>query len=293
MERVLNSSEAVSSRQEKHTLTDKEFRFLCQLVYKSSGIVLDERKREMVYRRLMRRTRELKVASFTEYCQLLKDNHNAEVDNFINAITTNLTSFFREKHHFDYLEQEFLPSVLNKHRRSDDSKRLRIWSAACSTGEEPYSIAISLLSVLGNNSRSWDAKILATDIDSNVVATAQSGVYVDDRISDLDKTLAQKWFVKGTGNNEGFIRTHQNLQDIITFKQLNILHDWPMSGPFDVIFCRNVMIYFDKETQNRLLPRFYDILTPGGILFLGHSESIQKDSINFEFKGKTIFRKPL
>jgi len=279
-------------RANKYTLSDREFGFICKLVYDSTGIVLDERKREMVYRRLMRRTRELRLDSFSDYCTLLKNEEALELPNFTNAITTNLTSFFRESHHFDHLRDVMLPDMLKQQRRQSDGRRLRIWSSACSTGEEPYSTAITLLEALGAEISSWDARILATDLDSNVVATGSAGVYKEDRIKDLDPALKRKWFHEGIEDNRGFVKVDKRMSQLITFKTLNLLHDWPMQGPFDVIFCRNVLIYFDKETQYKLILRYFDLLRPGGLLFLGHSESMPKEISQFEFLGKTMFRRP-
>ena len=241
----------------------------------------------------MRRIRELKLASFTDYCDLLKNNDEHELPKFINAITTNLTSFFRESHHFDYLGEKFIPEILRHNRRKNDSgKRLRIWSSASSTGEEAYSIAITLMESMKSELGSWDARILATDLDTDVINKGVSGVYRSDSISDLKPGIKKRWFNKGSGDNKGFVKVDSELSELICFKQLNLLHDWPIKGPFDVIFCRNVLIYFDRETQEKLIPRFYNLLRPGGILFLGHSESILKESEKFESLGKTIYRRP-
>lgn len=243
----------------------------------------------MLYRRLMRRTRELKLTSFSAYCNLLKAEDAEELPKFINAITTNLTSFFRENHHFDYLRDHFLPSCL----ASGHSKRLRIWSAGCSTGEEPYSIAITLHESLGTQLANLDAKILATDLDSDVVATGAQGVYRMDRIKDLSAERQKKWFSKGSGDNDGFVKVSPALRQLITFKQLNLLQNWPMQGPFDIIFCRNVVIYFDKPTQQQLFSRYFDLLRPGGMLILGHSENLASQQKFFRMLGKTMFQKPL
>jgi chemotaxis protein methyltransferase CheR len=283
------------NRTKQYSLSNSEFKFICQLVYDSSGIVLDERKREMLYRRLMRRTRDLGLSSFSEYCQLLKSGSEDEFPQFINAITTNLTSFFRESHHFDYLRKNFIPEMLRQNRSTPNkqSNRLRIWSSACSTGEEPYSIAITLIQAMGSALVNWDARILATDLDSDVIATAKSGIYKNERLEELDEKMQKKWFHKGSGGNSGLAKVDPRLPALITFKQLNLLESWPMNGPFDIIFCRNVLIYFDTETQGNLISRYRELLKPGGILFLGHSENIPKDQAQFEFMGRTIFRKPL
>ena len=275
-------------RSARHSLSEAEFRFICKLVYDQTGIVLDERKREMLYRRLMRRIREIKLDSFSAYCDLLEANDENELPQFINAITTNLTSFFREIHHFNYLREQYLPKLIND---AGNHRRLRIWSAGCSTGEEPYTIAITLMETMGAQLSGWDAKILATDLDSDVVATGSAGIYRADRIEDLSTERQQKWFQCGKGNNAGYIKVNPKLRELITFKQLNLLHEWPMKGPFDIIFCRNVVIYFDKPTQAKLFSRYHGLLKPGGLLILGHSENLNQNAHMFGHIGKTMFLK--
>ncbi len=277
-----------TQRPAEYSLSDAQFKFICDKVYDMTGIVLDERKREMVYRRLMRRTRELKLRSFDAYCRLLLDDGGVEIPNFTNAITTNLTSFFRESHHFDYLAETFLPHHVEKYRHT---YRLRIWSAACSTGEEAYSLAITLLDSPVDLTSNWDVKILATDLDTDVLSKAKAGVYNDDRIESLPKPMIKKWFRKGTGSRLNQVKVSPDLTSLITFKQLNLLHQWPMQGPFDVIVCRNVLIYFDKPTQEKLIHRFHQILRPGGLLILGHSESLSKSQTEFRLMGRTVFEK--
>lgn len=275
-------------------LTDNDFNFICEFVYQLTGIVLNENKREMVYRRLTRIVRDRNLHSFSDYCQLLREQGAQEKDYFINAITTNLTSFFREQHHFDYLATEELPKLMaNKNVQANGKKRLRIWSSASSTGEEPYSIAITILETMRSVISDWDVKILATDIDSNVLATGKAGVYEHRRIENIKEDFKHKYFKRGCGENENNIRINKELSDLITFKKLNLLHEWPMKGPFDVIFCRNVIIYFDKPTQQELFARYYDLLAPGGLLMLGHSENLGDYQKHFDNVGRTIFRKPL
>ena len=280
----------MSDRNNNARLKEKDFKFICEYVYDVAGIVLGESKKEMVYRRLTRIVRERSLPSFTAYCQLLRNEPEKEKDYFINAITTNLTSFYREKHHFDYLKMHEFPSLLAKNK---DSKRVRLWSSASSTGEEPYSLAItayeSFASVLSN----WDVKLLATDIDSNVLRQAKSGIYDKRRIEDLPKKIKDKYFRNGSGENTDKVKVTNNIQSLITFKQLNLLHEWPMSGSFDVIFCRNVIIYFDKTTQQDLFDRYYSQLKPGALLMLGHSENLGDHQKYFENVGRTIFRKPV
>jgi len=256
--------------------------------------VLNDSKKEMLYRRLTRIVRERKLNTFSEYCQLLREQGEKEKDFFINAITTNLTSFFRENHHFEYLTDEELPALLkNKRVGSNGKKRLRVWSCASSTGEEPYSIAITLFEAMKNELPQWDIKILATDIDSNVLAKGKAGIYDATRIEEIPHKLKQEYFFQGCGKSSQSVKVHDKLRNLITFKHLNLLHDWPMKGPFDAIFCRNVIIYFDKKTQQELFARYYEMLAPGGLLFLGHSENLGNYQQYFSNVGRTIFRKPI
>lgn len=277
-------------RERAFRLTDNEFKFICQFVYDVAGIVLNDSKREMVYRRLTRIIRDRKLPSFSEYCHLLKNNVEQEKTYFINAITTNLTSFFREQHHFDYLIKTEFPSLLKK---NNQKKRIRIWSSASSTGEEPYSISIAAYETFKSYLSNWDIKILATDIDSDVLADGKFGVFDRRKIEDIPEQYKKLYFHKGTGVNADKVKIDEKLQRLLTFKQLNLLHDWPMKGPFDIIFCRNVIIYFDKATQQDLFARFYELLSPGGLLILGHSENLGNYQKYFENVGRTIFRKPL
>lgn len=281
------------NREEAMQLNNEDFSFICKFVYESTGIVLNDSKREMLYRRLTRIVRERKLNTFADYCQLLRDKEDEEKDFFINAITTNLTSFFRENHHFEYLTNEELPILIkNKSVSANGKKRLRIWSSASSTGEEPYSIAITVLETMKSEALQWDIKILATDIDSNVLAKGKSGVYDINRIEEIPQHIKKNYFLHDGDASNKSVKVHDKLKKIITFKQLNLLHEWPMKGPFDVIFCRNVIIYFDKKTQLELFSRYYQMLAPGGLLFLGHSENLGDYQKYFSNVGRTIFRKP-
>jgi chemotaxis protein methyltransferase CheR len=269
------------------TFTERDFARLRTLVNQHTGIVLSEAKHELVYSRLARRLRPLGLESFAAYCDLLEAGDTDELGQFVNAITTNLTAFFREDHHFAYLATTVLPALL---REKAGKRRLRLWSAGCSTGEEPYSLAMVLRETLPPT-ESWDVKILATDIDSNVLATARLGVYSTDRVSGLSPQRLHRWFQKGQGAHAGAVRVVPALQELIAFRQLNLMHTWPMQGPFDAIFCRNVVIYFDKATQRQLVERFADVLDQRGHLFVGHSESLFKLTERFEPLGKTIYRR--
>ena len=277
-------------RDSASSLSDNDFDFICQFAYQQAGIVLNENKREMVYRRFARIIRERKLNSFAQYCQLLRDNPEQEQRYFINAITTNLTSFFREQHHFDYLAEHEIPKILVENARK---KRIRVWSSASSTGEEPYSIAITFAETMKDKINHWDVKILATDIDCNVLNTGKEGIYEYRKIAGLPENYIKKYFVKLAQSKEDKYQVHKNIQKLITFKQLNLLHQWPMKGPFDIIFCRNVIIYFDKKTQQELFERYNKMLKPGGLLILGHSENLGTYQQYFDNVGRTIFRKPL
>ena len=272
------------------TFTGADFRFIRDLVAERTGIVLSENKRDLVYGRLSRRLRELGLLCFRDYCSLLEKGESDEMVQFVNAITTNLTSFFREDHHFEFLGKTLLPALLEKKLKNNLPRRLRIWSAGCSTGEEPYSIAMVLKEVLGRDDK-WDARILATDLDTKVLEKASSGVYEQQRVEGLTKNRLQRWIKKGSGNNAGKVRVSPELQEIITFKQLNLMNDWPMSGPFDLIFCRNVVIYFNKPTQQVLFDRYAGLLDEDGHLFLGHSETMFQKTDRYRLIGKTIYQK--
>ena len=266
-------------------LADGEYEFLRTFVYDHSGISLGEEKRQLLYSRLSKRLRKLSLSGFKEYCQLLKAGDKDEVLYFTNAITTNLTSFFRESHHFDYLANTVLPDLM---KLKSDSRKIRIWSAGCSTGEEPYSIAMTVKKVVP---ASWDVKILATDLDSNVVATGHAGVYDLERVEGMDKALLKKWFKKGSGVNKGKAIVNEELKSIVSFRQLNLMKDWPMKGLMDIIFCRNVVIYFDRPTQSVLFNRYAKVMHPDGRLFVGHSESLLKVTDQFDLIGNTVYKK--
>ena len=269
-----------------YDLSDAEFSRLRGLVYKHTGIALSDAKRELVYGRLSKRLRSLGMSSFSEYCGMLEGAHTDELQELTNAITTNLTSFFREKHHFEQLAAEVLPPM---QRAADNRRRLRVWSAGCSTGEEPYSIAITLREALAA-SRDWDVKLLATDIDSKVVATAQAGSYRSDRFKGMSADRVKRWFPSPAGQPDQGVASPE-LKSLITFRQLNLLNPWPMKGPFDVIFCRNVVIYFDKETQRTLFERMAALQKPGGWLFIGHSENLFNVSQRYKLEGRTAYRR--
>lgn len=269
--------------------SDRDFNTIRQLVSRHTGISLSEAKRDMVYSRLARRLRRLELDSFKQYCQLLEnDETDGELGHFTNAVTTNLTSFFREPHHFEYLGNTLLPELL---RVRSNERQLRIWCAGCSTGEEPYSVAMTLQENLPRNC-DWDIKILATDLDTNVLDTARRGVYAEDRMRNVGDRRQRRWFKRGRNENTGLLQVKPELQQMITFKQLNLMGNWPMKGLFDIIFCRNVIIYFDKPTQSKLMERYAKQMADHGKLFLGHSETLYRVTDCFKLMGQTIYEKP-
>jgi len=276
---------AVLNLQEREfQLTDADFARIQRLLKERSGIDVGAGKRMLVYGRLTRRLRALKLDNFSEYLKLVEDPSSEEARSFLNALTTNVTELFREEHHFDLLRERVVPEMLQAR-----SNRLRIWSAGCSLGDEPYSIALtlSLIPDLTN----WDIKILATDIDSDVLAQASSGVYAAERIEKL-KPQVRALFTRGVGKNAGLAKVRSQVRDLITFKQLNLHDAWPMRGPFDVIFCRNVIIYFDTPTRERLVRRYAEMLRPGGYLCLGHSEAPTAGKVrSLQACGRTAFVK--
>jgi len=264
---------------------DKDFNRVKTIVYDYAGIDLNESKKNLVYNRLSKRIRFLNMQTVSEYLDFVEAQGEAEFVHLINAITTNLTFFFRENHHFEYLINTVIPGLVSQ---NSAKKKIRIWSAGCSTGEEPYSIAIALKEAVPMG---WDAKVIDTDLDSNVVNTGQRGVYKDDRLKGVSEERKTRWFLKGSGSQEGYVKVKPELQDIIEFGQLNLMDEWPLKDAIDVIFCRNVVIYFDKPTQSKLFNRYADRLPNNGHLFIGHSESLYKVCDRFELLGQTIYKK--
>lgn len=265
--------------------SDQDFGRIKKIVYDYAGIDLNESKKNLVYNRLAKRIRFLNQNSFKEYIDYVERIGKEEFVHLINAITTNLTFFFRENHHFEFLADTVIPELLKK---NSASKKIRVWSAGCSTGEEPYSIAIVLKEAVPAG---WDAKVIATDLDSNVVQTATDGVYAIDRLKGVTEARKKRWFMKGKGAMEGKVKVKKELQEVIQFGQLNLMEDWPIRDAIDVIFCRNVVIYFDKPTQSRLFDRYAERLPMGGHLFIGHSESLYNVCDRFELLGKTIYKR--
>lgn len=261
--------------------SDEDFRIIRELLYDKTGIALTAVKNHMAYARLAKHVRRLGVANFADYLALLRSPDGAhEWEHFINALTTNLTSFFREQHHFEILQQHAM-------QHADRGEAYRVWSSASSTGEEPYSIAMTLDPAV----RSGNYHIVASDIDTNVLKKAAGGVYALDRIAKLSDQQLKQFFLRGRGQNEGKVKIKSGLMRNMEFRQINLVdRSWPQLGMFDVIFCRNVLIYFDKPTQAGILEHFAQYLKPHGLLLLGHSENIQHITDTFSPCGKTAYR---
>jgi len=263
-------------------MTERDFDQISALALKHTGIVLGRHKANMVYGRIARRLRQLGYRTFAEYLSFLNDNFRDESTNFINLITTNLTSFFRESHHFDFLRDTVIPEL-----KSKSDKQIRIWSSGCSIGQEAYTIAFTLAEA--NMSSSFDVKILATDLDSNVLNTGNQGIYPADSLMTVPDDIVEKYFEKNRSGNQ--VRVKKAMRELVHFKRLNLLEEWPMKGKFDVIFCRNVVIYFNRDTQKVLFNRFGDYLPTGGYLIIGHSESLNGLTDRFKPVGNTIYQK--
>jgi chemotaxis protein methyltransferase CheR len=265
-------------------LTQRNFDQIASTLRAQSGIALTPAKATLVYSRLAKRLRKLGFQDFDQYCAFVESEAGAdERSEMLAALTTNVTRFFREPHHFDHLRQKVLPALVNVAR---DGGRVRIWSSACSTGEEPYSIALTVLEALPDAAR-YDVRILATDIDPKVVAAARAGRYRADAVEPIPPALRERWLNKESGA-DAMWQVSDALRQLITFNELNLIGEWPMRGRFDIIFCRNVVIYFEDETQAAIWTRFRDKLTPQGRLYIGHSERI--DVPGFLSDGLTIYR---
>ena len=281
-----NTTKQVSKHEtgKEFDFTRADFERVRGLIYERAGISLADSKQEMVYSRLARRLRANGIASFASYLDALEAGRMpAEWESFTNALTTNLTSFFREAHHFPLLAEHAL-----KARAAHGGAPLTIWCSASSTGEEPYSIAMTVCEAF--DTLTPPVQIIATDIDTNVLATASAGVYPIERVDKMDAARLRRFFLKGKGAQEGLVRVRPELRQLITFRQLNLLADgWDVKGPFDAIFCRNVMIYFDKATQRKILSRFVPLMKPDALLFAGHSENFLYVSDALRLRGKTVY----
>jgi chemotaxis protein methyltransferase CheR len=261
--------------------TDADFDRVQALIYQRAGISLHDGKHAMVYSRLSRRLRETGHRSFKEYLAWLEQHDGPEWQEFVNALTTNLTSFFREQHHFE---------IFANHLKSRPAGAAwRVWCNAASTGEEPYSIVITATEALGPRA---NFSLTASDIDSKVLATAAQGVYRLEGLKGLSPERMQRFFMRGKGSNDGMARVKPELQHMIQFVSVNLIRDdWPFREPFDVVFCRNVMIYFDAPTQRKVLERIHRVMAPGSLLFVGHAENFSESRDIFVLRGKTVYER--
>jgi chemotaxis protein methyltransferase CheR len=278
----LQSGPEVSDPSREFIFSDADFRSLVQLAKDAAGISLADNKRNLVYTRVSRRLRTLGFSAFRQYREYLAGNQE-ELESFINAISTNLTKFFRESHHFDHFrEGVVLPRAARR------GSRFRVWSAGCSTGEEPYTIASVLRREIADPER-YDIRILATDIDTDVLSKAASGEYPVRGIEDVPRQY-RDFFERGSRDANSMF-AGEAIRSLISFRRLNLIAPWPFGGKFDVIFCRNVMIYFDAATKSDLITRFTDALRPGGFLYIGHSESLLGSHPDLQLVGRTIYRR--
>ncbi len=260
--------------------TVADFERVRKLIYEHAGIALSSAKQDMVYSRLARRLRETRLRTFGEYLALLERGDKAEWEKFVNSLTTNLTSFFREPHHFPILAEHL--------KKLQGRPSIKIWCCASSTGEEPYSIAMTVVEAF--NSFNVPVSIVASDLDTSVLATAAKGVYTRDRVERLSPDRLNRFFLKGGPGQEGTYAVRPELRRLVTFQRINLLEpNWSVRGPLDALFCRNVMIYFDKPTQYKILKRFAPLMDAGGLLFAGHSESFLHAADVFRSQGKTVY----
>jgi chemotaxis protein methyltransferase CheR len=269
----------------EYSITQEEFERFRTLIYDESGISLSEQKKSLLASRLSKRLRDLGLETFSAYYDhVTNDSSQDEFTRLLDLVSTNKTDFFREQKHFDFLRDEILPKLATE-------KRIRIWSSACSTGEEPYTIAMTLFDGVQNPAQ-WDFKIMASDLSTRVLAKAVSGVYDEDRFRDVPPDTLKRHFLRGRGDSAGLFRVKPHLASMIQFRRLNLMDgQFPIKTPLDLIFCRNVMIYFDRPTQETLVNKFYRYLKPGGHLFIGHSESLQWVTHPFKSLAPTIYQK--
>ena len=272
-------------------ITDAEFELFRKLIYNKSGINLSPEKKSLIQTRLIKRLHLRNCETFSQYYRYIKnDAAGEEMIAMLNAISTNLTKFFREEEHFNFLNNKVLPDLISQKRKNVERK-LRVWSAGCSSGEEAYSLCITVLRHI-DTPLVWNIKILATDISTDILQMAAEGVYEIDKISNLPKELLNEYFVKDNAGYNNCYKVTPLLRDIITFRRLNLIDEtYPFKGKFDFIFCRNVMIYFDKKTQEGIVNRFYNYLEDGGYLFIGHSESLNGVKSPFQYELPAVYRK--
>lgn len=273
-------------------ISDEDFKIISKLIYEETRILMSEHKKALVTARLSKRLKALNLSTFIEYVKFLESpNGSEELINFINAVTTNKTDFFRENKHFEYMKNVFLPQWERDYEEGK-VKNLRIWSSACSTGEEPYTILITLFEYFGHKMDKYDIKVLASDIDTNVLNHANAGIYREDVVKPIEMSLLKKYFLKGTGENQGKYKVKDMFRDYIVFKQVNLKDPhFDINTHFDLLFCRNVIIYFDKEFQRDLFTRFYNYLKTDALVFIGHSETLFGVSDKYKYVTSNVYKK--
>ncbi len=277
---------SLEQRNREFDFNTDDFRFLAKLVNTKTGIMLPEHKQNMMYSRVARRLRALGMTTFKEYCAFVESKKGeSELVELVNAMTTNLTKFFRESHHFDHLKEQVLTPLLT----AGGNRRVRLWSAGCSAGMEPYSIAMTACDAL-QEARGWDLRILATDIDTNMLDHGKAGIYKAKDVAEIPKHYQKRYTVPVKGDKD-HAKMADRLRELIAFKELNLLENWPMRGGFDAAFCRNVVIYFDKDTQRVLFDRMADMIKPGGYLYIGHSENLMGVTDRFRLQGRTVYQR--
>ena len=270
--------------------TGADFDLIAKMLYDETGINLQKSKATLVYSRLTKRLRALQLESFRDYCALVANQGNEEIPHMCAALTTNVTKFFREAHHFQHLRERILPNLLTAAR---GGKKIRIWSAGCSSGEEPYSIALTILSMMPD-ARSFDIRILATDINPHVLATGKAGCYPVEDMDTVDQSLRVKWMDRVAVNGTPCYQLDDAVRGLVSFRPLNLMGSWPMKGPFQIIFCRNVVIYFDDVTQARVWGRILPLLDTDGVLYIGHSERVSGQAVTqTHCEATTTYRKKL
>lgn len=282
----MNDDEVLASGE--YPLTRRDLNEIAAMIYSDAGIALNDSKASLVYSRLSKHIRALGLRGFREYCALVSSQEGApERREMLSHLTTNFTRFFRENHHFDHIRTDVLPGLIARARAGG---RVRIWSAACSDGQEPYSIALTVLAALPN-AADYDFKILATDIDPKILAIARAGAYDEQALETVNPAMRKQWFREVDINGRRKFQIDDKVKRLITFNELNLMAQWPIKGPFDIIFCRNVVIYFDEPTQVRIWQRFSGLLAEGGHLYIGHSERVSGDAKNlFDNIGITTYR---
>lgn len=281
-------------------LTDPDFQAFRRLIYEKSGIALNDGKKELLRTRLRPRLEKEGYQSYREFFNDVKNDASAKtIITLLDAVSTNLTSFFREHSHFDYMRKA-LPAMIEAKRKSDDAT-LRVWSAGCSSGEEPYTAAFVLLEALGSSPGKWEPKILGTDLSTDILRRATEGRYEVEKLNQVPPNVRDRYFTRETGDvvnksggilrNKPLARISPEVRGMVTFRRLNLMEPFPFKRQFEIIFCRNVMIYFDKQTQGVLVNKFYNVLREGGYLFIGHSESLTGLRHNFKYVQPTIYQK--